>query len=162
MAIKGARPEDGRVTAHLLVRGAEQAVEFYKRAFGATELYRSPMPDGNGIHAKVRIAQSVVLISDERPVAPGGPGVSLHSPHTLGGTSTVLELYVDDADAAYQRAVSAGATPTLPVSNTFWGDRYGWVTDPFGHIWALMTAQEEITAEEVDARMTEYAARGAR
>src|SRR5918912_2718064 len=114
MAIKGARPEDGRVTAHRLVRGAEQTVEFYKRAFGATELYRSPMPDGNGIHAKVRIAKSVVLISDERPVASGGPGVSLHSPHTLGGGSTVLELYVDDADAAYQRAVSAGATPTLP------------------------------------------------
>ena len=88
--------------------------------------------------------------------------MSLHSPQTLGGTSTVLELYVDDADAAHRRAVDAGATPTLPVSDTFWGDRYGWVTDPFGHIWALMTAQEEITAEEVDARMTEYAARGGR
>ena len=150
------------VTPYLIVKDAAGAIEFYKRAFGATELYRSPMPDGNGIHAKVRIAKSVVLISDERPVAPGGPGVSLHSPQTLGGTSTVFELYVDDADAAYQRAVSAGATPTLPISDTFWGDRYGWVTDPFGHIWAIMTAREEVSAEEVDARMAEYAARGGR
>jgi PhnB protein len=162
MAIKGARSEHRRVTAHLLVRDAARAVEFYTRAFGAAELYRSAMPDGNGIHAHLKIGDSMVMVSDERPDS-GEPGHAdlpspPRSPQSLGGTSTVLELYVDDADAAFRRAVDAGATPTLPVSDTFWGDRYGWVTDPFGHIWALATVKEELTPDEVSARMREYAA----
>src|SRR3954471_3264568 len=106
MAIQGAAPDVGRITPHLLVRQGRKAIEFYQRAFGATVLYLSPMPHGDGIHAHLRIANTVVMISDS--------GEMKNDPLSLGGSSTILELYVDDADAVAKHAVEAGATETMP------------------------------------------------
>jgi PhnB protein len=151
MAIKGGRPDSRQIAPHLIVRGGGRAVEFYKRAFGAEELYRSEMPSGIGLHAQLRIADSVVPGSDEN--LQRHPEVRVGAPETLGGTGLLLELYVDDVDAWYQRAVQAGATPSMPPTDTFFGDRYGWVTDPFGHIWSLATVKEMLTPDEIAARM---------
>jgi PhnB protein len=151
MAIKGGRPDTRQIAPHLIVRGGERAVEFYKRAFGAEELYRSEMPSGIGLHAQLRICDSVVLVSDEN--LQRHPEARVESPATLGGTGLLLELYVDDVDASYERAVAAGARPSMPPTDTFFGDRYGWVTDPFGHIWSLATVKEVLTPQEMAERM---------
>ena len=143
-----------------MVRNADQAIEFYRRAFGAVELYCSPLPGGKGVHAHLRIANSMVMITDENTESEemGHLAVGFASPQTLGGTSMLLELLVDDVDAAFQRALDAGAKPALPVSDCFWGDRYAWVTDPFGYIWALATVKEVLTPEQVHQRMMQYMA----
>jgi uncharacterized glyoxalase superfamily protein PhnB len=162
MAIKGARGEQGRIAPHLIVRKAEDAVAFYERALGAVELYRSELPGGMGMHFHIRVGKSFVMVTDEAPPAEThtiDDTISLKSPQSLGGTGTVLELLVEDVDSAYKRAVDAGATPVLPVSDCFWGDRYGWVRDPYGHIWALATVVEELTPEEVRKRMDEMMAK---
>ncbi len=151
MSIQGGRPNDRQIAPHLIVRDGEAAIAFYRRAFDAVELYRSPMPAGVGIHAQLRIGASTVLISTESLMHI--PDLHVRSPETLDGSSTILELYVDDVDSAYQRAVDAGATPTLPPSNQFFGDRYGQLRDPLGHIWALGTVREELTPEAIQARM---------
>lgn len=156
MAIKGARPRNLSMTPHLLVRGAAEASAFYQRAFGAMELYRSELPDGAGLHIKLRIGDALVWITDETPPSMDDPGhmtVNIGSPQSLCGTSVIIELCVKDADAAFNRAVGAGAKPTLPLDNAFWGDRYGWVTDPFGHVWAITAVLEELTPEQVAQRM---------
>ncbi len=156
MAIKGARGENNRIAPHLIVRNATEAVDFYKRALGAAELYRSPLPGGMGMHFHIRIQRSFVMVTDEAPPSKShsiDDTIVLRSPQSLGGSGTVLEILVDDVDAAYRRAVDEGATPVLPVSDCFWGDRYGWVRDPFGHIWALATVIEELTPEEVAKRI---------
>jgi PhnB protein len=154
MAIKGARSEEGRVTAHLLVRGGRQAIEFYRRAFGATVLYESPMPGSSGLHAHLRVGRSMIMITDERPPSSDGMTLGIAAPESLGATTTILECYVDDVDSAVQRAVDAGAKPLLPLCDGFYGDRFGWVVDPFGHVWSLATVKEELTPEEVHERMT--------
>lgn len=162
MAIQGAHGEKDRIAPHLIVRNAREAVEFYKRALGAVELYRSALPGGMGTHIHIRIGKSFAMVTDETPPSQSqgiDSTITLLSPQTLGGTSTILEILVDDADTAYKQAVDAGATPLLPVSDCFWGDRYGWVRDPFGHIWALATAVEVLTAEEVQRRMDEMMAK---
>ena len=153
MAIKGARAEDGRITPHLMVRGGKKAVDFYARAFGATVLYESSMPDGNGIHAHLRVGKTMIMITDERPPSPDGIMLGVAAPESLGATTTILEYYVDDVDVAYQRAIDAGAKPMLPICDAFYGDRFGWVLDPFGHLWALGTVKEELTPEQVHQRM---------
>jgi PhnB protein len=153
MAIKGARSEDGRVTPHLMVRGGRRAVEFYTRAFGAAVLYESPMPGGNGIHVHLRVGQSMIMVTDERPPSPDGMMMGLAAPESLGATTTIFEYYVDDVDAAYQRAIDAGAKAMLPICDAFYGDRMGWGMDPFGHLWALSTVKEELTTDEVHQRM---------
>jgi len=153
MAIKGARSDEGRVTAHLLVRGGRQAIEFYTRAFGATVLYQSPLPGSGGLHAHLRIGHSMIMITDERPPSPDGMMLGIAAPESLGATTTILEYYVEDVDGAIQRAVGAGAKPLLPPYDAFYGDRSGWVLDPFGHIWAISTVKEELTPEQVHARM---------
>jgi PhnB protein len=158
MAIKGGRPNTRQIAPHLIVGNGARAVEFYQQAFGAEELYRSEMPSGVGLHAQLRIADSVLLISDEN--LQQHPEAGIKSPATLGGTGVLLELYVDNVDAWYERAVQAGATPAMPPADTFFGDRYGWVTDPFGHLWSLATVQEELTPEQVAERMRGYAAQG--
>ena len=151
MAILGARPNDRQIAPHLIVRDGEAAIAFYRQAFGAVELYRSPMPAGAGIHAQLRIGSSTVLISTESLLHE--PDLRVRAPETLGGSSTILELYVDDVDATYQRALDAGATPTLPPADQFFGDRYGQIRDPFGHIWALATVKETLTPEEIQRRI---------
>jgi len=157
MAITGAHGRKNHIAPHLIVRNATEAVQFYTRALGAKELYRSALPGGMGMHFHLQIGESFVMVTDEAP--PSGSQasiddtISLRSPQSLGGTAAVLEILVDDADVAYQRAVDAGATPVLPIMDSFWGDRYGWVRDPYGHIWALATVMEVLTPEEVKRRM---------
>lgn len=153
MAIKGARAEDGRVTPHLMVRGGRKAIEFYIRAFGATLLYESPLPGGQGLHAHMMVGRTMIMVTDEQPPSSEGMTRGVAAPESLGATTTILECYVDDADAAYQRAIDAGAKAMLPLCDSFFGDRYGWVVDPFGHVWALATVKEELTPEEIQQRM---------
>ncbi|MCI0570416.1 MAG: VOC family protein [Myxococcaceae bacterium] len=135
------------VTPYLVVRGAAKAIEFYKQAFGAEETVRMPGPDGTVMHAELRIGDSVVMLGDE------APGTGSRSPQTLGGTTGGLMLYVPDVDALCARALKAGATLAEPLKNVFWGDRYGKVTDPFGHTWSIATHVEDVSPEEMEERM---------
>lgn len=152
MAIQGARPDNRQVVPYLFVRNGDEAIRFYERALGAKVLYRSPMPTGHGIFAQLKVGESVIQIADESPDHKCDP-FSASSPETLGGTSVILEMYVDDVDAAFKRAVDAGATPTMPPFDAFFGDRYGWIRDPFGHSWALATVKETVTPEQIDERV---------
>ncbi|MGH9367074.1 MAG: VOC family protein [Thermoanaerobaculia bacterium] len=162
MAIRGARTDERRIAAHLIVRNLEKALDFYRRAFGAEVLYRSAIPPAARLlHAQLKVADSYVLLSEENMGMPEEAysrlesGVKTRSPETLRGTSVILELYVGDVDAAFRRAVEAGALPKIPVANAFYGDRYGQVVDPFGHVWALAAVLETLTAREVDERAAE-------
>ncbi len=135
------------VTPHLVVRGADQAIDFYKRAFGATEKGRSPGPDGKSlIHADIMIGDSHVMLCDEFP------SMNCFSPLHRRGTSCTIHLYVDDVDAVFNRAVAAGAKVSMPLGDMFWGDRYGKITDPFGHEWSLGTHKEDVAPEEMAKR----------
>jgi PhnB protein len=153
MAINGARADNGRITPHLMVRSGRKAIEFYTRAFGATVLYESVMPHGDGLHAHLQIEKTMIMITDEQPPGPNGV-MTVASPESVGAATTILEMYVDDVDVVYKRAVDAGGKPMLPICDTFYGDRMGWVADPFGHIWAISTVREEVTPEQVHERMT--------
>src|SRR5437764_1293349 len=114
------------ITTHLVIKNAAQAIEFYKKAFGAVELSRSPMPDGRLMHAMMKFGDSLLMLNDEFPEMGGCRGPQGQSPVTL-------HLQVEDADAVFNRAVGAGATVKMPPADMFWGDRYAKVTDPFGH-----------------------------
>ena len=141
------------VTPYLTVKGAAQAIEFYKKAFGAKEKERMSGPDGKSVmHAEMEIGDSVVMLSDEFP------GGSCRSPQSLGGTSASVFLYVPDVDAAYARAVEAGAKPAMPLTDMFWGDRFGRVTDPFGHEWSMATHKEDVPPAEMERRSREFVA----
>ena len=138
------------VTPHIVVRDSAGAIDFYKRAFAATEISRTQMGSGGPIvHAEVRIGDSIVMLNDEMEgqSAPKGP-----SPVTLS-------LYVADADATFASATKAGAQPVMPLANMFWGDRYGVVVDPFGHSWAIATRIEDVSAEELQKRLAAMAPR---
>lgn len=135
------------LTPHLICAGAADAIEFYKKAFGATELNRLPGPDGKLMHASVRIGDSVLMLLDEFPQW-GSLG-----PKALKGSPVVLHLYVEDVDAVVAQAVAAGAKLTLPVAEMFWGDRYGQVEDPFGHKWSVATHTRDLSPEEIQAGM---------
>jgi PhnB protein len=149
MAIQ-TRPEGYHsVTPYLICDGAAQAIEFYARAFGATELFRLPMGDKVG-HAEIMIGDSHVMLSDE------WPDMNLRGPKSRGGPTASLMVYVDDVDAMFQRAVAAGATVERGVENQFWGDRTGTVVDPYGHRWMLATHVEEVPPEELERRMAEW------
>jgi PhnB protein len=137
------------VTPHLIVKGAGKALDFYAQAFGAKEQVRMPAPDGSIMHAQMQIGDSIVLLADENPEM-GNRG-----PKTLGGTSVVLCIYVDDADALFARATKAGATVAMPMADMFWGDRYGQVTDPFGHLWSIATHKKDLTPDEMRKAMKE-------
>lgn len=139
------------IIPHLIVRGADKALDFYAKAFGAKEIGRMPMPGPDGStrigHAEMRVGDSVLFFADEFP-----EWQSL-SPQSIGGTPVTIHLYVEDVDAVYQRALDAGATAKMPPMNMFWGDRYGKVVDPFGHEWSLATHIEDVPMEELTARM---------
>jgi len=137
------------ITPYLTIRGAAQAIEFYKKAFGAEELSRMTAPDGRLGHAELRIGDSIFMLGDEFPEM-GGKG-----PQTLGGTPVGLFLYVNDVDAAFARATAAGAKVTMPLADMFWGDRYGKLADPFGHEWSLGTHKEDVKPEEMARRAEE-------
>jgi uncharacterized glyoxalase superfamily protein PhnB len=143
------------VTPHLILDDAAAAIEFYKRAFGAEETVRMPGPDGKIAHAEIRVGDSAIMLSDERPQMPGQPGV-YKSPKTAGFATAALFLYVADADAVYERAVQAGCTSRQPPQDMFWGDRYGTVIDPFGHTWALATHTEDLTPDEIAERQRDF------
>ena len=135
------------LTAYLIVRGAADAIDFYKRAFGAEERFRMPGPDGKTIgHAELKIDDSMLMLADEQAGAFG------RSPQSLGGTPFCFAMYVENADAAFERAVKAGATVLRPLETKFYGDRIGMVADPYGHQWALMTHVEDVPPEEMGKR----------
>jgi len=134
------------VTPHLVCAGAGDAIEFYKKAFGAVEQSRLPGPDGKVMHAELRIGGAAIMLGEECPEW-GALG-----PKALKGSPVTIHLYVDDADAMVARAAKAGAKVTMPVSEQFWGDRYGKVEDPFGHQWGVATHVRDVTeAEMVEA-----------
>jgi PhnB protein len=135
------------VTPHLICAGAADAIDFYKRAFGAIELTRMPADSGKLLHASLRIGDSIVMLSDEFPDF-GGFG-----PNSLKGTPVTIHLQVEDADAFAARAVTAGATIKIPVAEMFWGDRYGQLEDPFGHRWSVGTHVRDVTPEEMRQSM---------
>jgi len=139
------------VSPHLIVRGAGEALEFYKKAFGAEEVFRMPGPDGKSVmHAEVQIGDSRLMICDEYPQ------MGCLSPKGVGGTSVTLHLYVADVDKVFAQAVSAGATVKMGVQDMFWGDRYGKLTDPFGHEWSVATHVEDVSPEECARRSAEF------
>jgi len=158
MAVKGSVPPPGVIVPHLVVRDAAEAVEFYTRAFSARVLYRSPSPSGTGEHIHIKIWNSLLQVSTEEPAqrSERPEGALLASPETLSGSTCVFQVGVEDVDAAYRRAVDQGASPAWPPTDMFWGDRYGWVRDPFGHMWALSTVRQVLTPEEVEQRMRSF------
>lgn len=134
------------VTPFLIVNDAKQAIDFYKRGFGAEEISRFETSDGKVGHAEIRIGDSIIMIADE------WPGGCCRSPQSLGGTAVNITLYVDDVDQLFNRAIAAGAKVRMPLQDMFWGDRYGQVTDPFGHSWSLSTHKEDLPREEIQKR----------
>jgi PhnB protein len=146
-------PEGQRsVTPHLMVRDAGRAIDFYKEALGAEEVVRLPGPGGLLAHAEIRIGDSKVFLVDEFPEAREG---GLGSPQHLGATTVTIHLFVEDVDAAIQRAAAAGAKVTLPPTDMFWGDRYARIFDPFGHSWSIATHLKDLTPEEIQKNMAE-------
>ena len=152
MAAKVKPVPDGyhTVTPYLSIKGASDAIAFYKKAFGAEELVRMPMPDGRVGHAELQVGDSRFMLADEMPEM---PDVVAKSPSTLGGTTAGLMLYVADVDALFKRAVDAGAKQKRPLANQFYGDRSAVVEDPFGHVWTLATHVEDVSPEEMKRRM---------
>jgi len=140
------------VTPHLVCAGAAGAIEFYRKAFGAVEEGRLPGPDGKIMHALIRIGGAPIMLMDEMPQC-GAAG-----PKALDGSPVTIHLYVDDADAIVERAAKAGAKVTMPVAEMFWGDRYGTLTDPFGHRWSIGTHVRDVTREEMAEAMRKMAA----
>ncbi|MFO1519447.1 MAG: VOC family protein [bacterium] len=137
------------VTPYLCVQGASEAIEFYKRAFGAVELFRMPMSDGRIGHAEIRIGNSPIMLADECPE------MGFRSPKALGGSPVNIMLYVEDVDARFEQAVEAGGEVVRPLQDQFYGDRNGSVRDPFGHTWHLATHVEDVSMEELKKRAAE-------
>jgi uncharacterized glyoxalase superfamily protein PhnB len=135
------------VTPHLICAGAADAIEFYKKAFNATEVVRLAGPQGKLMHASVRIGDSAVMLVDENP------DWGMLGPKSLKGTPVTIHLYVEDVDAFVARAVGAGAKITMPIEDMFWGDRYGKLEDPFGHHWSVATHIRDVSPEEMQHAM---------
>jgi len=133
-------------TPYLIVKGAAEAIEFYKRAFGATEMLRMADPQGKIHHAEIRIGDSMIMLADEQPA------MGYRSPRSIGGSSVSFLLYLEDVDAVFERAVKAGAKAQQPVKNQFYGDRSGTLEDPFGHVWTVATHVEDVPPEEMQRR----------
>lgn len=134
------------LTPHLVVRGAAKAIAFYEKAFGASELYRMPGPKGSVAHAELQLGDSRFYIADE------WPGAAIAAPKRA---SVGLHVYVPDCDALLARAVAAGAKVVMPMMDMFWGDRFGQVRDPFGHVWSIATHKEDLAPEEMARRGAE-------
>jgi PhnB protein len=134
------------ISPYLAVDDAAEAIEYYKKAFGAEETERMEAPGGKIGHAELKIGDSHVMLSDPFPQGSTTP------PKELGGTSASIFMYVEDVDAVVQKAVDAGATVTMEVEDQFWGDRFGSITDPFGHNWSIATHIEDLTPEEIEER----------
>ncbi len=135
------------VTPYLTIKHAVKALEFYKKAFGATEIFKLVMPDGRLGHAEIRLGDSLIMLSDEFPEFGG------KAPEALGGSPVSIHLYVEDVDAFFKRALGAGAKERKPVMDQFYGDRSGQLEDPFGHLWWVATHREDVTPEELQKRV---------
>lgn len=149
MAVKSIPDGYHSVTPALVVHDGNAALEFYKRAFGAEELFRMPMGDKVG-HAEIKIRDSIVMLSDE------WRDMNITGPKSRGGTTVGLMIYVENVDDAFKRAIEAGATVERPVENQFYGDRAGTLIDPFGHRWTIATHIEDVTPEEMNRRMADW------
>ena len=136
------------VTPHLMLDNTAQGIEWYKKAFGAEEVSRAPGPDGRLMHAEIRIGDSRIMLNDEV--------MGQRGPKSIGGSPVSLWVYVPDCDAAYDRAVSAGAKADYPVTDCFWGDRMGAFKDPFGYSWSVATRKEDLTPQEMKQRQDEF------
>ena len=134
------------VTPYLVIKGAASAIEFYKTAFGATELFRMDH-DGKIGHAEIKIGDSPVMLADENP------DMGSLGPQAFGGTPVSLMIYVEDVDTLYKQAIASGAVELRPLQDQFYGDRSGTLRDPFGHIWTVATHKEDVTPEEMDKRL---------
>jgi len=134
------------VTPYLIIQGAAEAIEYYKKAFGATELFRMPQPDGRIGHAEIKIGDSPIMLADEFPE------MNYVGPQSLGGTAVSILLYVDDVDTVFPRALSEGGTEQKPLQDQFYGDRSGTLKDPFGHVWTIATHTEDLSPEEIGKR----------
>ena len=141
------------VTPYLTISGATQALEFYKTAFGATELFRMEH-EGKIGHAEIKIGDSPIMLADEHPE------MGNKSPATLGGSPVGIMIYVDDVDQIYNQAIAAGGKEIKPLQDQFYGDRSGTLIDPFGHIWTVATHTEDVTPEEIDRRLAAMHAKG--
>jgi PhnB protein len=131
------------ITPNLVIRDAAKAIDFYKKAFGAEETVRMPGPGGKVMHAELKIGDSIVMLGDEMPE------MGSKSPKAYGGSPVSFYVYVEKVDAAWKRAVDAGAKTVKPLADMFWGDRTGWLEDPFGHLWSLAQHVKDITPEEM-------------
>ncbi len=142
---------DGYCTAtpHLIIQDAARAIEFYKRAFDATELFRLAEPSGKVGHAEIKIGDSIIMLADEFPE------MGFRGPQSLGGSASSIMLYVEDVDARFKQAIAAGATEMRAVQDQFYGDRSGTLKDPFGHVWTISTHQEDLPQAEIDRRYAE-------
>jgi len=137
------------VTPYLICRGAAQAIDFYKKAFGAVELFRMGSPDGRVGHAEIKLGDSIIMLADEHPE------MGYRGPQALGGTPVSLLLYVKDVDTQFNQAVAAGGKVQRPLKDQFYGDRSGTLADPFGHVWTLATHKEDLSPEEIERRAVE-------
>ena len=139
------------VTAGLIVRDGKKAIEFYKTAFDAKLLNVMNGPDGKSVmHAELKIGDTKIYLGDENP------DMGARSPQALGGSPVSLNIYTEDCDAMFKKAVAAGATVKMPLDNMFWGDRYGKLTDPFGHEWGIATHVEDVSETEMEKRGREW------
>jgi PhnB protein len=134
------------VTPYLIIRGAAEAIEFYKKGFGATELFRMAAPDGKIGHAEIQVGDSRIMLADEYP------DMGYQGPETIGGSPVSLMIYLEDVDTVFNRAVDAGAIVKEAPQDKFYGDRIGTVIDPFGHRWHLATHKEDVSMEEMERR----------
>ncbi|MBL8910899.1 MAG: VOC family protein [Archangium sp.] len=145
----------GTATPHLIVSPANEAMKFYEAAFGAKTLMTMPGPGGLVMHAELKIGDSIIMLSDQQPPMPGRPeGSPRKSPKNLGGTSGGVMLYVPNIDDTMAKAVAAGGAVSMPAMDMFWGDRYGQIEDPFGHVWAIATHMKDMSPAEMAAAMT--------
>ena len=149
MGVKAIPEGYHNVTPYLIVDDAAEAIRFYEKALGATEIFRLPMGDRIG-HAEIKIGDSIVMLSDE------WPDMGKLGPKARGGATSSMMLYVEDVDAAYARATAAGATVERPPEDQFWGDRMGSLIDPFGHSWSLATHVEDVAEDEMQRRMEAF------
>ena len=140
-----------QVMPYLIVDGAKEAIEFYKGVLGATERMRLEGPDGGIGHAELEIGESVIMLADENP------GMDIEGPKSVGGTPVTIHVYIEDADAAFERALQAGAKPLRAVEDQFYGDRSGQFEDPYGHRWNVATHVEDISEDEMSRRAAELA-----
>jgi PhnB protein len=135
------------ITPYLIIKGAAQAIDYYKNVFGATEIMRMAQPDGRIGHAELKIGNSNIMLADEFPE------MDHRGPLSLGSSPVSMLLYVEDVDAIVDRAVAAGAKILKPVQDQFYGDRSGFIQDPFGHLWGVATHKEDVSPQEMEERM---------